>query len=112
MRLANLLEETVSSPSDIFRKFCRTPETEAGEPKSILKVKKSTTPVIETAQDDDPVPPARQQRIQITAVGDEVKEHVLTDTQQEVTSAEATSAEVNTHRPVSRFKAARLNRKL
>jgi len=105
-------EETVSSPSDIFRKFCRTPETEAGEPKSILKVKKSTTPVIETAQDDDPVPPARQQRIQITAVGDEVKEHVLTDSQQEVTSAEATSAEVNTHRPVSRFKAARLNRKL
>lgn len=98
-------EEVISSPSDIFRKFCRTPETEAAEPKSILKVKKSTTPVIETPQDDPP--PQRQQKKQVTAVGDEVKEHVLMEPKQEVASAE-----VNTHRPVSRFKASRLNRKL
>lgn len=105
------VEEIISSPSDIFRKFCKMPEAEVSEPKSILKVKKSTTPVIETLQDESP-PPQRQHKTQFTAVGDEVKEHVLMEPKQEVTSGEVTCAEVNTHRPVSRFKAARLNRKL
>jgi len=104
-------DASISSPSDIFDQFC----AKTAEPKSILKVKKSTTPLMETQQKDaqDQAPPTlplvQRQHQQITAVGDEVKEHEHEHQQQQQQQEEV---EVNTHRPVSRFKAARLNRKL
>lgn len=139
----------VSSPSEIFRKFCSPPPTsdsssEAGqesgngsssraEPKSILKVKKSTTPVIEIVQPDEGaepdavagtsaadlqpplVPPFKQQQT-IAALGDEVKERGETASSASSATADAVPAvdqeSINTHRPVSRFRAARMNKKL
>lgn len=109
----------VSNPSEIFRKFSPSETSEkTAEPKSILKVKKSTTPVIEIVQRPDtgtadpppPPPPAQQQQTTsaaaASAVGDEVKERGET-------GADAPASEsVNTHRPVSRFRAARMNKKL
>ena len=131
----------VSSPSEIFRKFgSNTTESSGGEasassePKSILKVKKSTTPVIEIVQRQkqkqkkedgegpdasgpaaDPDRSSLLQQQQITAVGDEVKERGETAS----SSSSQVGAEggredesVNTHRPVSRFRAARMSKKL
>ncbi|XP_046442483.1 RNA polymerase II subunit 5-mediating protein homolog [Daphnia pulex] len=129
----------VSSPSEIFRKFrSHTTEPSGGEPssssepKSILKVKKSTTPVIEIVQRQkqkqklleeegpdasgpaaDPDRSSLLQQQQITAVGDEVKERGETASSQVGAAAEGGGDEsVNTHRPVSRFRAARMGKKL
>ena len=128
----------VSSPSEIFHKFSsassstadNSGELCANEPKSILKVKKSTTPVIEIVQEEgagpepdaaaagltatDPPSFLQQQQI-LAAVGDEVKERGETATSTSVTEAAAAAVDqesVNTHRPVSRFRAARMNKKL
>ena len=126
----------VSNPSDIFRKFVSLSPTVAeerlpaeavagpsrsNEPKSILKVKKSTTPVMEMVQPRSqvadrpdvasatpPAPDPPQQQQTTSAVGDEVKERGETVAQSDANVEES----VNTHRPVSRFRAARMNKKI
>ena len=126
----------ISSPSEIFRKFKSHTSTDSSgseqpssssEPKSILKVKKSTTPVIEIVQRQkqkqndregggpDTIPAADPDRSsflqqqQITAVGDEVKERGETASQ---VAEEGGEESVNTHRPVSRFRAARMGKRI
>lgn len=133
----------VSSPSEIFRKFSSSPtstseccsgsESGSREPKSILKVKKSTTPVIEIVQeleekqqegvgpdssvpgaakaDPQPLPLCQQQQTP-AAVGDEVKERGETASSAATAAAVVDQESINTHRPVSRFRAARMNKKL
>nr|CAH0105553.1 unnamed protein product [Daphnia galeata] len=129
----------ISSPSEIFRKFkshtstdssgSEQPVASSSEPKSILKVKKSTTPVIEIVQRQkqkqndreegpDTIPAADPDRSsflqqqQITAVGDEVKERGETASSQVVAEEEGGEESVNTHRPVSRFRAARMGKRI
>lgn len=125
-RIAMSSEETgeasdvVSSPSDIFRKFyssdagvvsCGTAATP--EPKSILKVKKSTTPIVSFPDSDSEEAPRPAVRRQVVvedapdAVGLEVLERTPSAPAQQATDVQ----QVNTHRPVSRFKASRMNRK-
>ncbi|XP_057377111.1 unconventional prefoldin RPB5 interactor 1-like [Daphnia carinata] len=123
----------VSSPSELFRKYRNSQTTTdssvgesmgAGEPKSILKVKKSTTPVIEIVQqrkeerpdggstaDPDRSSFLQQQQIP-AAMGDEVKERGETASSLVATAQGEDEESVNTHRPVSRFRAARMNKKL
>lgn len=132
----------VSSPSELFRKYRNsqtTTDSSVGEstgagqsePKSILKVKKSTTPVIEIVQQQqqrkeeeekrrgpdggstaDPDRSSLLQQQQTPAVGDEVKERRETASSLVATAEGEDEESVNTHRPVSRFRAARMNKKL
>lgn len=132
----------VSSPSELFRKYRNsqtTTDSSVGEstgagqsePKSILKVKKSTTPVIEIVQQHqqrkekeekrrgpdggstaDPDRSSLLQQQQTPAVGDEVKERRETASSLVATAEGEDEESVNTHRPVSRFRAARMNKKL
>ncbi|KAI9561547.1 hypothetical protein GHT06_012506 [Daphnia sinensis] len=128
----------VSSPSELFRKYRNsqtTTDSSVGEstgaagqsePKSILKVKKSTTPVIEIVQQQrkeeeeeerpdsaaDPDRSSLLQQQQTPAVGDEVKERRETASSLVATAQGEDEESVNTHRPVSRFRAARMNKKL
>jgi hypothetical protein len=90
----------VSSPSDIYQKFYGA--SEEAEPKSILKVKKSTTPILSEAAPDveESLP---------VAVCEEVFERAPIPVVQE---APESTEQINTHRPVSRFKASRMNRRL
>lgn len=116
--VADTAAPAVSSPSDIYHHFGGQSQQQQPEaPRSILKVKKSTTPVIEvkqteTVEPDEPPRTERQHRI--SALSDEVKERSEEPGVQDV-AANASSKPlptedetVNTHRPVSRFRAARL----
>lgn len=112
-------EPAVSSPADIFSKFGPGGRADLArtldEPKSILKVKKSTTPVLtdrlQEAHFEEAAPDGAGQQQQqheqrqelVAPVGDEVKEREPNEPEHEA---------VNTHRPLSRFRAARQHKKL
>jgi len=124
---ANASESAASvfNPSDIYQQFVTevvTPSNSsstAEQPKSILKVKKCTTPtstmMTETMQTEEQPPPYYEQQQQLllgkekqTAISDEVKEReVVVQKVEGQQDQENTTSAVNTHRPVSRFKASR-----
>ena len=126
---ANASESAASvfNPSDIYQQFVTevvTPSNSssstAEQPKSILKVKKCTTPtstmMTETMQTEEQPPPYYEQQQQQlllekgkqTAISDEVKEReVVVQKAEGQQDQENTTSAVNTHRPVSRFKASR-----
>ena len=112
----------VSSPADIFSKFsnsggCVEFARGLDEPKSILKVKKSTTPVLtdrlqrfEGTDAGGPDGPESKQQQQQHEQGDVARPIADEVVEKEPTSAP--DAPLNTHRPLSRFKAARQHKKL
>ena len=110
----------VRNPSDIYQQFaCEGSATSVEQPKSILKVKKCTTPtsamMAEILKTDEQVSmpsssslPTYEQseKAKQTAISDEVKEREVT-MHQEAEGHQQHQEVVNTHRPVSRFKATR-----
>ena len=106
----------ISSPSEIFDKFYGNASDDA-EPRSILKVKTWTAPL---GVNDEPQPSASPEtgnKVQFLSDGDgggggghAAIQHQVVE-RPTVASAEEL-AQVNTHRPVSRFKASRSKRPL
>ena len=90
----------VSSPSDIYQRFYGA--SEEAEPKSILKVKKSTTPIRPEAD------PEVEESLPVAVLEDVFERAPIPVVQEAPESTE----QINTHRPVSRFKASRMNRRL
>lgn len=104
-----------TSPSDIYRQFGGQPDA----PKSILKVKKCTAPVnmmemMKAESNESAVIDRNTTGPKIKAVSDEeVKEREGSAVVAKSDGASTVDDEVvNTHRPVSRFKASRLRNNL